>query len=161
MAMLRFSGGRSFMGWPAMMTLPAVAGSRAGIIRKVLVWPQAEGPSRQTTSPADTDKSASLTAVKSPKTLVILRISMVDMLLPDRAEGDAAQQMLLQEEGDEEHRDQEQRLDRRQQRPVGAAAAGRHRLVHRDRHRAGVGTGQEQREQELVPGQDEAEDEGR
>src|SRR4029453_4444549 len=121
--------------------------SRPAIMRRVVVLPQPEGPSRQTTSPAVTDRSASLTAVKSPNFLVILRISMVDMLLPDRAEGDAAQQMLLQEEGDEEHRDQEQGLDRREQGPVGAAAAGRHRLVHRNRYGAGIGAGQQQREQ--------------
>src|SRR4029434_8255209 len=104
-----------------MMTSPAVARSRPAIMRNVVICPHPEGPSRQTTSPADTERSASLTAVKSPKVLVILRISMVDMLLPDRAEGDAAQQMLLQEECDEKHRDQEQGFDRREQRPVGAA----------------------------------------
>ncbi len=79
MAMLRFSGGRSFMRCPAMMTSPAVARSRPAIMRRVVVLPQPEGPSRQTTSPAATDRSASRTAVKSPNVLVILRISMVDM----------------------------------------------------------------------------------
>ena len=41
----------------------------------------------------------------------------------DRTEGDASQQMVLQEERDEEDGDEEQGFDRRQQRPVGAAAA--------------------------------------
>ena len=79
MAMLRFSGVRSFMRCPAMMTSPAVARSSPAIMRRVVVLPQPDGPSRQTTSPAATDRSASRTAMNSPNVLVTLRISMVDM----------------------------------------------------------------------------------
>src|SRR5690348_12313598 len=163
MAMSRFSGGSSFMRLPAMMISPAVTRSRPAIMRKVVVLPQPEGPSRQTTSPAATERSASLTATKSPNFLVILRASIVDIpsLSLDGAEGDAAQQVVLQEEGHQEDGDEEQGLDRRQQAPQDADAAARHRLVHGDRHGAGIDAGEQQREQELVPGEDQAEDEGR
>ena len=45
-------------------------------------------------------------------------------------------------------------------RPVGAAAARRHGLVHGDRHGARIDAGEQQGEEKLVPGEDEAEDEG-
>ena len=51
---------------PAMTTSPAVARSSPAIMRRVVVLPQPDGPSRQTTSPAATDRSTSLTAVKAP-----------------------------------------------------------------------------------------------
>ena len=79
MAMSRFSGDSSFMRCPAITTSPAVARSSPAIMRSVVVLPQPDGPSRQTTSPAATDRSASRTAVKSPNFLVTLRISIVDM----------------------------------------------------------------------------------
>src|SRR5689334_23503883 len=163
MAMSRFSGGSSFMRFPAMMISPAVTLSRPAIMHKVVVLPQPEGPRRHTTSPAATERSASFTATKSPNLLVILRASMVDIrgLSLDGAEGDAAQQMVLQEEGHQENGDEEQRLDRGEEAPQNADATARHGLVHGDRHGAGIDAGQQQREQELVPGQDQAEDEGR
>src|SRR4029079_6701586 len=140
MAMSRFSGGSSFMRLPAMMMSPAVILSRPEMMRKVFVLPQPEGPSRQTTSPAATERSASLTATKSPNLLVILRASMGDIrdLSLDRAEGDAAQQMVLQEEGHQENGDEEQRLDCREQAPQHADAAAGHRPGHGDRHRDAI-----------------------
>jgi hypothetical protein len=109
---------------PAMMTSPEVARSSPAIMRSVVVLPQPEGPRRQTTSPGATDRSASLTAVKSPKLLVTFLISIVDMSALHGSECHAAQQVILQEERDEEDRDEEQGFDGREQRPVGAAAAG-------------------------------------
>src|SRR5437016_3347820 len=100
--MSRFSGGRSFMRLPATMTSPAVVCSRPAIIRSVVVLPQPEGPRRQTTSPAATERSTSLTATKAPNFLVTFLNSIVDMKLGsplDRAERHPAQQMILQEEG--------------------------------------------------------------
>src|SRR6185503_18847187 len=100
MAMSRFSGGRSFMRLPAMITSPAVARSRPAIMRSVVVLPQPDGPRRQTTSPALTERSASLTATNSPYFLVIFLTSMVDMSALYRSERDATQKMVLQEERD-------------------------------------------------------------
>src|SRR6185312_2246874 len=127
-------------------------------MRKVVVLPQPEGPSRQTTSPAATSRSTWSTAVRSPKTLVSLSSAIVDIASPlDRAEGDAAQEMMLQQERHDDDGHEEQRLDRRQQAPAHAdvAADG---LGHGDRHRARFDAREQQGEQELVPGEDEAED---
>src|SRR5438552_503434 len=123
MAMSRFSGGSSFMRLPAMIISPAVARSSPAIMRSVVVLPQPEGPRRQTTSPAATDRSASRTATKSPNFLVIFLTSIVDISALHGSEGDTPQQMVLQEEGDEKDGNQEQGFDGRQQGPVGAAAA--------------------------------------
>src|SRR5918997_3162983 len=129
------------------------------MMRSVVVLPQPEGPRRHTVSPAATCRSTSRTAASDPKTLVTRLSSMVDMEPAsslDRAEGDAAQEMFLQDEGDDDHRDEEQSLDGRKQAPADADVAA-DRLRHGDRHRAGLDAGEEEREEELVPGQDEAE----
>src|SRR6266496_4210163 len=149
MAISRFSGASSFMRLPAMMMSPDVTRSRPAIMRKVVVLPQPEGPSRQTTSPAATERSASFTATKSPNFLVILRASIVDMLSLDCAEGDAAQQVVLQEERHQENRNEEERLDGGKQSPQHADAAAGDGLVHRDRHRARIDAGEQKRKQEL------------
>src|ERR687896_780678 len=91
---------------PASRTSPSVAVSRPATMRSVVVLPQPEGPSRQTTSPDATSRS---TARSWSKRLVSRRREIVAIgLAPDRAEGDPAQKLILQREGDEEHRDQEQ-----------------------------------------------------
>src|SRR5579883_3069958 len=132
--MSRCSGRRSFIRRLAMITSPPLARSRPAIMRNVVVLPQPDGPSRHTTSPAATDKSMSRTAVNPPKFLVTRRNSIVDIVpLPlDRAESDAAQELLLQRECHDDHRDEEQGLDRRQKPPAHADIAA-DRLRHRDR----------------------------
>src|SRR5919109_5477810 len=157
MATSRSRGARWFTRRPAIWMSPAVGYSRPAIMRRVVVLPQPEGPSKHTTSPASTLRSTRSTAVRSPNTFVTWSSAIVDMGSPlDRAEGDAAQQVMLQQEGDEEDRHQEQRLDRRQQAPAHADVAA-YGLRHGDRHRARLDTGHQQGEQELVPGQDESE----
>src|SRR5437868_6527932 len=125
--MSRFSGGRRCIGLPAMITSPEVRASSPAIIRSVVVLPQPDGPSRQTTSPAATLRSTSRTARKLPKRFVIRLSSIVDMTVPrlalDGAEGHAAQQMVLQCEGDDDHGNEEQRFDCRQQAPAHADVA--------------------------------------
>src|SRR4051794_9973372 len=123
MAMSRFSGASSFMRRPAMMTSPDVARSSPAIIRSVVVLPQPDGPRRQTTSPAATVRSASFTAVKEPKFLVIFFKSIVDMSALHRAEGHAAQQVVLQEERHQDDRNEEHRFDGGQQTPAHADVA--------------------------------------
>src|SRR5215510_678653 len=139
---------------------PPLGYSRPAIMRRVVVLPQPEGPSRQTTSPAATSRSTWSTAVRSPKTLVSLSSAIVDMASPlDRAEGDAAQEMVLQQERHDDDGHEEERLDRRQQAPLhpDGAADG---LGHGHRHGARLDARQQQREQKFVPGKDEAEDGG-
>src|SRR5437879_4555071 len=153
--MSRFSGGSSFIRFPATMTSPAVVRSRPAIIRKVVVLPQPDGPRRQTTSPAATERSTSFTATKVPNFLVTFLSSIVDIETPglslDRAERHPAQEMVLQEERDEDHRNKEQRLGRGEQVPAHADIAA-DCLCHGDRHGARLDARQEQREQILVPG---------
>src|SRR5688572_4336558 len=111
MAMSRSAGARSFMRLPATKTSPAVACSRPATMRSVVVFPQPDGPSRQTVSPAATVRSTSRTAASAPNSLVMPFSSIVDIPPSplDRAEGHATQQMVLQEESDENDRDEEQR----------------------------------------------------
>src|ERR1700681_437381 len=128
-----------------MITSPEVRDSRPAITRKGVVLPQPDGPRRQRTSPAATERSTLRTATELPTRLVIRRSSMVDIgvLALDGAEGYAAQQIILQGEGNHDHRNEEQCLGRGEQAPAAAniAADG---LCHRDRHRARFDTGKEQ-----------------
>src|SRR5436305_12280171 len=106
MAMLRRSGDRSFIRRPATTISPEVARSNPAIIRSVVVLPQPDGPRRQTTSPAATSRSTSRAATNEPKRLVSFRSVIVDIKRRsafDRAERHAAQQVLLQHEGDYDH----------------------------------------------------------
>src|SRR5688572_9620336 len=159
MAMSRCSGDRSFMRRPATMMSPLVARSRPAIMRNVVVLPQPEGPRRQTTSPAETFKSTSRTATKSPNVFVTFLSSMVDMNPPsplDRAEGDPAQEMVLQEERHQYDRDKKQGFDGCEQSPAHADVAA-NRLRHGDRNRPGLNARQQQCEEIFIPRENEAE----
>src|SRR6185437_13327454 len=149
--MSRWSGLKSFIRFPAMMTSPALARSSPAMMRKVVVLPHPEGPNRQTTSPAETLRLTFLTAVNAPKLFVTPRSSIVDMGLSlDRAERDAAQKLVLQREGHDDHRDQEQRFDRGQKAPADADVAA-DRLRHGDRNGPRLDARQQKGEQKLVP----------
>src|SRR5271154_6051111 len=54
---------------PANRMRPEVGSSNPAIMRRVVVFPQPDGPSRQKNSPSSTVKFESLTATKSPKDL--------------------------------------------------------------------------------------------
>src|ERR1700729_2748574 len=104
--MLRWSGLRSFIRFPAMMTSPTLARSRPAMMRKVVVLPHPEGPRRQTTSPAETLRLTFLTAVNEPNCFVTFLSSIVDIRLSlDRAKRDAPQKLVLQRKGHDNHRD--------------------------------------------------------
>src|SRR5690242_11692155 len=103
MAMLRWSGFHSFMRLPAIRTSPALARSSPATIRRVVVLPQPEGPRRQTTSPAETERLKSWTAVNAPKCLLTRLSSIVDTGLSlDGSERDPAQELILKHEGDDD-----------------------------------------------------------
>src|SRR5664279_3078046 len=132
--MSRWSGLRSFIRFPAMMTSPALARSSPAIMRKVVVLPHPDGPKRQTTSPAETLKLTFLTAVNEPNCFVTPRSSIVDIALSlDGAERDATQKLVLQRKGHDDHRDQEQRFDSGQETPADADVTT-DRLRHGDRN---------------------------
>src|SRR5262245_57973465 len=154
MATLRARGGRWLTRRPPSMTSPAVADSRPAIMRSVVVLPHPDGPSRHTTSPAPTSRSTSRTATTSPKIFVRPESPIVDMIARgpplgspppsplDRSEGDAAQELVLKEEGHHDDGDQEQGLDRRQQAPAHADVPP-DGLGHGDGHGARLDPGQE------------------
>src|ERR1700722_12005741 len=154
--MSRWSGRRSFIRFPAMTTSPALARSSPAMMRKVVVLPHPEGPKRQTTSPAETARFTFLTAVNPPKCFVTPFSSIVDIRLSlDGAERDAAQELVLQREGHDDHRDEEKRFDSGQEAPADADVST-DRLRHGDRNGPRLDARQEKGEQKLVPGQDEA-----
>ena len=62
MAMSRFFGGRSFTTTPPIFTFPEVTVSRPATIRSAVVFPQPDGPTKTTNSPASTSRSSSVTA---------------------------------------------------------------------------------------------------
>ena len=65
--------------------------------------------------------------------------------------------MILQEEGDEEYGDQEQRFNSGEQPPQYADPATRNSLAHGDWNSSRVNAGKKQRKEELVPREDQSE----
>jgi hypothetical protein len=59
----RFSAGMSLIRLPRISTSPAVIDSNPAIMRKVVVLPQPDGPTRETNSPCSTVSATSSTAV--------------------------------------------------------------------------------------------------
>ena len=62
MPALRFHGGNSVTSWPASRTRPAVGSMKPATMRKVVVLPQPEGPSRTRNSPSAMVSETSRTA---------------------------------------------------------------------------------------------------
>ncbi|GAA5011933.1 hypothetical protein GCM10025734_56920 [Kitasatospora paranensis] len=59
-------GGRAVTSWPPMSTVPEVGSSRPAIMRRVVVLPQPEAPSRAKNEPCGTVRSRGWTAVEVP-----------------------------------------------------------------------------------------------
>ena len=70
--MRRFSGGSTDSGdeitSPSISIVPAVGAMKPAIMRKVVVLPQPEGPSSETSSPSSSVRLKSSTAATPPKT---------------------------------------------------------------------------------------------
>src|SRR3990172_3390499 len=77
MAILRARGGRSFTTWPPMRISPEVGSSSPAIIRRRVVFPQPDGPSRTRNSPSSVERSTPLTALTSPKNFLTFLVSTV------------------------------------------------------------------------------------
>src|SRR5688572_9156388 len=67
---------------PSSRICPAVGSSSPAIMRKVVVFPQPDGPSMTKNSPSRMVKEEFRTAMKSPKLLLRLRISISAMIGP-------------------------------------------------------------------------------
>ena len=68
--MSRFHGGVSFARTPEIQTSPSSASSRPATMRSVVVFPQPDGPSRQTNCPRSTVSDTRWTATNVPNRFV-------------------------------------------------------------------------------------------
>src|SRR5688572_23142809 len=105
MAMSRDGAGTSLMRLPSSRRSPYVINSSPASILKVDDLPQPDGPSRQRNAPSATVRSRSMTArVPSGYVLFTLRNSTRGIASPDRAEGEPADEMALQNEREDHYR---------------------------------------------------------
>src|SRR3990172_8929735 len=82
MAIFLARGGKSLTTWPPMRISPAVGSSSPAIIRRRVVFPHPDGPSRTRNSPSSVERSTPLTASTSPKCFVMFLVSTVAMRYP-------------------------------------------------------------------------------
>src|SRR6218665_1173806 len=89
MAMPRFDGSTSFITVPPMVSSPEVMSSSPAIIRRSVDFPQPEGPTKTTNSPASIFRSTPLMISSAPKLLrmSVRRTSAMGRVSVDR-EGD-------------------------------------------------------------------------
>src|SRR3990172_11204277 len=99
MAMSRRRGSRWVTSLSSIRMVPRVGRSKPAIMRKVVVLPQPEGPSSTKNSPSSIESVRSLTATVRPNCLRTLTSRMPTALALDHAEGQAAHEIALHEEG--------------------------------------------------------------
>ena len=85
MAMSRWLAGRWLTSSPSMSISPEVGSSSPAIMRSVVVLPQPDGPSSMKNSPSPIVKDDPFTAVKDPKSLRRLRMTISAMAIPENA----------------------------------------------------------------------------
>src|SRR3954464_5158378 len=164
--MSRSRGALSLTTSPPIFSSPSVMSSSPAIIRRAVDFPQPDGPTRITNSPSLISRLRSFTASNpSPKVLVTpsRTISAIwsSSLSLDCAGGQSSHDAALEEQNEEDDRDRHDHCRgrdrsgrRRERRLPGEEGQGR-----RDGPRS-VRGGQRDREQEVVPGEDEDEDRG-
>ena len=82
MPRLRLCVGTGVMSWPSMTMDPSVGSSSPAIMRKSVVLPQPDGPSKHTNVPSGTFRLMLSTAVNVPNRLVTSRSSRPDIAPP-------------------------------------------------------------------------------
>src|SRR4051794_32454811 len=161
--MSRSFGARSFTTWSPMYSSPSVMSSSPAIIRSAVDFPQPDGPTRITNSPSAISRSMCFTASKPSGYRLVTSRNWILATGPSlslyRARRQAGHDPALE---DEHHDDDRDRHDHRRggdlPRRVRELRSAREER-ERGRHRAGrVGRGQDVREQEVVPREDEHED---
>src|SRR5216683_8261300 len=161
MAMSRSIGGTSLTTVSSIRISPEVMASRPAIMRKVVVLPQPEGPTKTTNSLSWICRSTSLTTwVRSNFLLSLRTITSAMTLSFDRA-GKAGNIVFDEERIDDRHRDRAQQRARHQRSPEEHVAADQLRGDAHG-HRLLVGrTEEHQGVDEFVPGEREGDDAGR
>src|ERR1700736_3145174 len=152
MAMSRSFGCKWFTTRPPMAMVPPLTSSRPAIMRSVVDLPQPEGPTSTTNSRSLTSRLMSLTATTGPYAFCTL-VRMTSAIASDPQ---PAHDVLLSEQGHDQRRNERDHRGRAHEMPLHAE------LMHELRHDHGQDRGfmrrQNQREQELVPGIEPAQD---
>src|SRR6266581_9261162 len=159
--MSRSIGARSLTTVSSIRTRPEVMLSRPATMRRVVVLPQPEGPTKTTNSLSWISRLTSMTAWTSSYFLLRPRMTTLAICLSLYRPGDAGDVMFDKERVDEGHRDRPQQRASHQLAPVEHIAP--HQLGgDADRHGFLVGRGEEDEGvDEFVPRQREGEDPGR
>src|SRR6266550_604102 len=152
MAISRSFGCRWFTTLPPMAMVPALISSSPAIMRSVVDLPQPEGPTSTTNSRSLMDRLMSLTATTWPYTLCTLLSAMSAMRLDPQPANDVS----LPEQRYDQRRNEG--YGRRRAHEVPFHAEFVHELSHDDGQDRRFMRGEDEREQELVPGIEPAQD---
>src|SRR6516225_8949289 len=161
MAMSRSMGGRLFTTVSPIKTSPDVMDSSPATIRKVVVLPQPEGPTRTTNSLSRISRFTSFTACTPSNILFKLRSRTRAIASSLHGAGKTGDIMLDKEGIDNRHRDRAEQCARHQRPPEEHIPADE---LRRDTNRHGFlrwRRQEHQRVDELIPRQRESEDAGR
>src|SRR5919199_3040719 len=132
--------------------------SSPAMLYSMVDLPQPLGPSRMMNSPSRISRLALFTAVTLPKRLVrFLSVTLAMFLSFDATGGEAAHDVALHTERNNDRQDVGHHAARHEQAKVDRVAARELRERHRQRL-GGVGVGKDEREEELVPGVEERKD---
>src|SRR3954454_9990443 len=159
--MSRSFGARSFTTRSPIFSSPSVMSSSPAIIRRAVDFPHPDGPTRTMNSPSATSRLIFLTASK-PSAKRLLTPSRTISAIPfpplslNGARGQAGHDAALEEQHEDDDRDGH---DHRRRGDV-AGRRGELRLAGEERERRrhgarGVRRGERDREQEVVPAEDE------
>src|ERR1700757_4726142 len=163
--MSRSLGGTKVTSFSPISTRPPSRGSSPASMRSAVVLPDPDGPTRTMNSPSLMSRSRALTA--GGASLAYTRLADTNFTLAigdlhpksvcgndslDGSHGQAADQRALRDPAHEDHRDRGHRGRRRQVREVQPLLGDGANQEHR--HGRGVGEGQVEREEQLVPGED-------
>src|SRR5467141_1918537 len=162
MAMSRCCGGSAVTSVSPNQMRPAVGVSRPAIILKVVVLPQPEGPTKvkNSRSPISSERSRTACTSRAPRPKRLSRPSSrtenaIGTPLPRRPQ--AAQQVALQEEHEQEGGHRDQHRGGHDHAPVHAGLL--HEAGEADGQREHLAVGLENKsEREVVPGERERED---
>src|SRR6218665_3509681 len=161
MARLRLAGGRSVMACPSRRISPELASSRPAMRRSRVDLPQPEGPRKTQNSRSSMRRSTPLMTRVSPKDLVrdwISRRAMGRAPLLDGAEGQAADELFLRAPAQYQDRRTGEGGNGGQLGPEEAFGAGER--GDQGAERRGLGGGQVEGPEGLVPVEDERQERG-
>src|SRR5690606_972761 len=161
MARPRRAGARPVASTPSIRMVPELTSSRPAMSRSRVDLPQPEGPTKTTNSPSAISRSTPGITFTPLNSLVTRSRVIAPSLLPlfDRADGEAADLLLLAEPAHDQNRRDGHGRRRRELGPEESLRAGVRRDEGGQRRRAGGG--EVQRPERLVPRQDNVQQQGR